>query len=215
MRPENLRDWTLDADGSFGGQVFELEGSEYEGLERTYADLEFPAELIAADKFLAEEFAKDGTTERNARFARLHTYLNRQNRKAASQRRAAEAVYAAKAGHVDDSCRLDGDRLIVANGFQADLLALVGHNAARLDRTLAKIGGKIPTRLRGDDLRRLVRAEFVKQVDYDERDERKVSAIVNRGAPVAYKPKQTSQRPVNYDPAEDPALQEFAKSMLE
>jgi len=102
---------------------------------------------------------------------------------------------------------------MVANGFRAELLALVGNDAIKLDRTLAKIGSKISSKLCGEDIRRQVRAEFTRQVDYDDRDERKVRAIEQRGAPVAYKPKPTSAKPNYAHPSEDPENIAFLKSI--
>jgi len=205
--------WMVDDDGSFLGQAFELPADEYANLAKVYGELDFPAELVAADQYLAGEFEKDGTADISARRGRLHTYLNKQNRKAFAVRKAMQATIAGKPENHDNSCGFDGDRLMVANGFRAELLALVGNDAIKLDRTLAKIGSKISSKLRGEDIRRQVRAEFTRQVDYDDRDERKVRAIEQRGAPVAYQPKPTSTKPNYAPPSEDPENIAFLKSI--
>ena len=174
--------WMIDTDGSFLGQAFEITEVEYDGLRKSFPELAYPGDLVAADQFLANEFGKDGTPPGPARFARLHQYLAKQNRSALAERRAAEARMRSKAEHEDDSCRWEDAQLVVANGFRAELLARVQHDENRLNVVLDKAVGKIPLNLRGPALRKLVKSEFAKHADWDRHDERRTSAIEQRGS---------------------------------
>jgi hypothetical protein len=169
-------------DGSFSGTAFEhFTATEIAGLRATYSWLEFPAELVAADQWLATEFEKGnvpfGSQER---MGRLHSYLAKRNRDAAAAVRVAQDVQRSKATLVDESCWFAEDRLMVANGFKAELLELVGGDEARLRVTLDKAAGSVPIDLKGAGLRKVVRAQFARFADWGHQDERKVQAYEKR-----------------------------------
>lgn len=148
-REERAPDWTLE-EGCFAGQIFELSEVEYTGLQRAYGNLEFPAELVSADVFLADEFAKAAPKPGHAeRMKRLHLYLNSQNRKTGELRRQVLAVAASKprksaapmlgenADH--SSCWVDETGLHLVNGYRADWLKKFDGNEERLEMAINEI----------------------------------------------------------------------------
>ena len=178
--------FTIEADGSFAGQVFEIPAVEMVALKAAYQFLTWPSELVAADKFLSSQFLDEaGRTGKkldlHQRMARLHQYLAAMNAKRDAmicQTISASQSKAARIG--DEDCCWNEDRLSVGGAFKAELLDQVGGNTKKLENVLTKAAGKIPLDLKGPNLRKLVRSEFVKHLDWDERDERKTVAIEKR-----------------------------------
>lgn len=174
--------YTIEADGSFAGQAFELSPIEFVGLQTSYNFLPMPAELIAADAVLAGEFAKSAKPlSPQEKRGRLHQYLAAMNRKASAQMSAMLAAARSKSERPDDeNCRFDGPKLIVANGFKAELLGKVNDDEVRLRKTLDKIGASVPIDLKGLALQKVVLGHFSRQIDWDNNDERKTVAVEKR-----------------------------------
>ena len=172
-------------DGSFSGTAFEgFTATEVAGFRSTYAWLDFPAELIAADQWLASEFEKDGTPfGSQERHGRLHEALAKNNREAGALVRTAQENLRSKQDITDESCWFAEDRLMVANGFKSDLLELVGGSEQRLRITLDKAAASVPIDLRGLALRKVVRGQFARHAEWGNHDERKVAAVEKRLAP--------------------------------
>ena len=164
-------------DGSFSGTAFEKFTSiEMASFRSTYAFLQFPAEIVAADQYLAVAFAKDGVEfGSQARIARLHSYLNAQNRKASAEMEAAAGRMRAKdqIPAVDESCWFEDGRLMVANGFRDELLTTVGGDETRLRRTLDKAGIAVGIDLKGAVLKKAVRGHFARNLDWDQSNRQK------------------------------------------
>lgn len=177
-------------DGSISLTAFEgFTATEVAGFRTTYAWLEFPAELIAADQRLAAEFERDGTTfGAQDRIGRLHRMLAENNREAGALVRVAQEKLRAKQSLADESCWFDEDRLMVANGFKSDLLELVGGSEQRLRINLDKAAASVPIDLRGPALRKVVRGQFARYADWQAQDERKVAAVEKRLAPGSSEP---------------------------
>ena len=144
--------------------------------------LDFPHILCEADDFLAKEFANQRVPVGHpTRIKRLEGFLSHKN----GSYRALAAQVVAKVTTVSDDCWFDGDRLMVANGFKDDLMGLVGSSEERLRITLDKAAASVPMTLKGNDLKRVVRGQFARNVDWDRRDDRKTEAVVKRVVPQA------------------------------
>jgi len=180
------RAFTIHEDGSFSGTAFEhFTAVDIAGFRQIYSHLDILAELVSADRFLAREFARDktpfGAPERNDR---LHMMLRKRNETAMALVTAQhEAIRQKALAGADESCWFDEDRLMVANGFRADLLKLVDGDEGRLRRTLDKVGGSVSIDLKGLALRKAVRAYFTRQTEWSDQDERKVRAYVRKVTP--------------------------------
>lgn len=186
--------FVIHPDGSFSGTAFEhFTAVEIASMRGTYPWIEFPAELAAADQFFAPLFEQEGVEfGSRKRLGRLHQYLAAQNRKAGTLAKSVQEAARSKAStNGDDSCWFDGHRIVVANGFRNDLLALVGGDEQRLDLTLIKTAKDVPMTLRGVELRKAVHGHFARHADWDAKDERKTRAIESRGA------KPTANTPAN------------------
>lgn len=172
----------IHPDGAFSGTAFEhFTATEIAGLRTTYSWLEFPAELVAADQYLATEFERANVPFGSQdRLARLHLYLAKKNRDASAAVRAAQDAQRAKGSLLDDSCWFEEDRLMVANGFKSELLELVGGDEARLRITLDKAAGSVPIDLKGAALKKVVRSSFIRFAEWNGQDERKVQAYEKR-----------------------------------
>lgn len=172
----------IHPDGSFSGTAFEhFTAVEVAVFRSTYPFLDIPAELAAADQVLAVAFERENVEFGSRdRMARLHQYLNSMNRKASSLVQAAVQAAKSKADGKDDQCWFDEHRIVVANGFRNDLLALVGGDEKRLELTLIKTAKDVPVTLRGVELRKAVHGHFARHADWDAKDERKTKAIENR-----------------------------------
>lgn len=172
----------IHPDGSFSGTAFEhFTAAEVAAFRTTYPFLDIPAELAAADQVLAVAFERENVEFGSRdRMARLHQYLNSMNRKASSLVQAAAQAAKSKADGKDDQCWFDEHRIVVANGFRNDLLALVGGDEKRLELTLIKTAKDVPVTLRGVELRKAVHGHFARHADWDAKDERKTKAIENR-----------------------------------
>lgn len=182
-----LRPWIVHPDGSFSGTAFDtFTPTEIAGFRSAFSFLEFPAELIAADQFLAAQFELDRSPPEfgsQSRLARLHTYLAKRNREASAAIEAARDAMRSKAEVANGDCWFAEDRLMVANGFKADLMAEVGNDERRLRRTLDKVAASVPIDLKGSALKKVVRGQFARQIDWGEQDERKTIAVEKRASP--------------------------------
>ena len=175
--------WTWSEVTGFEGRAFDLNIEYCRQLERAYPALEWPGELVAADGFLARQFDKSAVpVSESERLSRLETYLAKKNRDVGALRSAHDEAARQKAGQVDDSCYFRGHELVIANGFREGLLAKVGGDEAKLDETIMKAAGKIPMKLRGDELKKLVISEFMKFVDWDKIDRERGKAKVKEAA---------------------------------
>lgn len=168
-------DWMISEDGGFEGQVFELSGVEVGALATTYSYLEFPADLVGVDQFLARQFSQlEHSPPIKDRLARMHTYLAKRNREAREMRLAMgllsgkpqprkQAAHAVPAE--PPSCWFDDDaRLQVANGFKAELLDAVGGDEIRLREELNEAGGWVGVQVRGPQLIAKVRSQINRQI---------------------------------------------------
>ena len=176
-------------DGSFSGTAIEsFTATEIASMRSVYPSLDLIPELINADKFLAGEFERDGTPFGSQdRYARLHQFLLKKNRDAFALIQAAQAAAKEKATRAQsDSCWFTEEgRLMVANGFKAELVEIVGGDEAKLRRVLDKAAGTVPIDLRGASLLKNVRSAVVKNADWTAQDERKVRAVERRGQPAS------------------------------
>jgi hypothetical protein len=174
-RKQAAPDWMISEDGGFEGLAFELTGSDVGGLVEVYQHIEFPAELVAADRFLASQFAKVSVSvPMPERMARLHTYLAKLNR-TARELKLSLGLLAANKGQPKPpeppapveppSCWFDKSaKLQVANGFEAELLQAVGGDPIRLREELDKAGGWIGVNVRGPQLIAKTRSRVTEQV---------------------------------------------------
>jgi hypothetical protein len=174
-RERAVPDWMTSEDGGFEGLAFELSGADVGGLIDVYQHLEFPAELVAADRFLASQFAKvSASVPMPDRMARLHTYLAKLNR-TARELKLSLGLLAANKGQPKPpeppapveppSCWFDKNaKLQVANGFEAELLQAVGGDPIRLREELDKAGGWIGVNVRGPQLMAKTRSRITDQV---------------------------------------------------
>lgn len=175
----------IHADGSFSGTAFEhFSAVALAGFRGIYTFLEFPAELVAADQTLAASFDREGVPFGSPeRMARLHQYLAKRNRDASTAVQAAIQDMRSKTQvNNDESCWFEEDKLMVANGFRAELLELVGGSEQRLRITLDKAAGSVPLDLKGTHLRKTVRSQFTRFADWGHQDERKTAAYERRHA---------------------------------
>lgn len=175
--------WVITEDGGFEGRALELSGVEVDALKVAYDRLSFPADLIEVDLFLAKAFAAEERTPGEAeRQTRMTALLGKRQRDAVAAERAITKAARAKDELThDDGCRWDGDRLVVANGYRAELLETLKVTDKKLDELVLIAGGQVPMQLRGDPLKAKVRAEIIRQHKFDSRDERKTVAIEQRG----------------------------------
>ena len=170
-------------DGSFTGTAFEhFTATEIASMRAVYSCIDLLAELANADRYLAREFERDGTPFGTAaRADRLHMMLRKRNDDAHARIRAIREAASEKAKlNPDADCWFDGDgRLMVANGFESDMLAIKGIDGDkhRLRTVLDKAALVISLDLRGAHLKKNVRASVTKNVGWDEKDERKTLAI--------------------------------------
>ncbi len=155
------------------------------GLQNAFTALQFPAELIAADRYLANEFetevAKTGIRLKYAdKMARLHQYLAKLNASRSVLIKNAMNAAQTKAARADDTeCMWQHDQLVVSGSFANQLLEICG-DQNKMNSALLKIGDKVSLDLKGSNLRRVVKALFAKQIDYDKNNERRTSAAENR-----------------------------------
>ena len=144
--------------------------------------LDFPNVLCEADDFLAKEFANQRVPVGHpTRIKRLEGFLSHKN----GAYRGLAAQVTTKVVTESADCWFEDDRLMVANGFKDDLMGLVGASEDRLRITLDKAAASVPLDLKGNDLKRLVRGHFARNVDWDRRDDRKTEAVVKRGTRAA------------------------------
>jgi hypothetical protein len=152
---ERAPDWTIE-DGCFAGQAFELSEAEYDGLQRAYGNLEFPAELVTADAYLATQFAAfAGPISRDEKLSRLRLYLNSQNRKTGVLRRQAMGTAANKprkpaapmlgenAG--SSVCWIDEAGFHLADEVRAEWLEKFDGNEERLNMAIKEIAPHVRT----------------------------------------------------------------------
>lgn len=168
-------DWMISEDGGFEGQVFELTGVEVGALATTYSYLEFPADLVGVDQFLARQFSQlEHSPPIKDRLARMHTYLAKRNREAREMRLAMGLLSgkpqprkpaAPSTPAEPSSCWFDDDaRLQVANGFKAELLDAVGGDELKLRDELNEAGGWVGVQVRGPQLIAKVRSQINRQI---------------------------------------------------
>lgn len=180
--PTQAPDWRISEDGGFEGQVYELSGADYAGLQQIYEHLDWPAEIVAADYFFAREFGKAAVTPQSSeRMARLHQYLAKKNRDVRELRLSlrkvgdskAERKIAPPAPSVEPpSCWFDDDaRLQVANGFKVDLLEAVGGDEIKLREELDKAAGYVGVNTKGPQLMAKVRSRITVQAQYRSKDQ--------------------------------------------
>ena len=175
--PAQAPDWMISEDGGFEGQVFELSGADFAGLQQIYENLEWPAELVAADYFFAREFGKAAITPQpSERMGRLHQYLAKKNRDVRELRLSLKQIGGGKAERAERklappaeqlSCWFDDEaRLQVANGFKTDLLAAVGGDELRLREELDKAAGYVGVNTKGPQLMAKVRSRVALQAQF-------------------------------------------------
>ena len=166
-------DWMISEDGGFEGQVFELTGVEVGALQTTYGYLDFPADLVAVDQFLARQFSQlERSPSTKDRLARMHTYLAKRNREARELRLKMGIIDKPQTRPVQPvppmeppSCWFDDDaRLQVANGFKVELLETIGGDEIRLREALDEAAGWVGVNVRGPQLTAKVRSQITKQV---------------------------------------------------
>lgn len=173
------KQFVVHSDGSFSGTAFEaFTATEVASMRVVYSYLDILAELAHADRFLAKEFDRDGTEFGSQdRVDRLHVLLRKRNAEAMAMVRANQEAIREKArAGADDSCWFAEDRLMVANGFESELLELVSGDSRRLRLTLDKAAASVPIDLRGPALRKVVRGQFARHADWSQQDERKTRA---------------------------------------
>lgn len=173
------RQFAVHPDGSFSGTAFEgFTATEIASMRAVYSYLDILAELAHADRFLAKEFERDKTEFGSQdRLDRLHVLLRKRNAEAMAMVQANQEAIREKArAGADDSCWFAEDRLMVANGFESELLELVGGDKRRLRLTLDKAAASVPIDLRGPALRKVVRGQFARHADWSQQDERKTRA---------------------------------------
>ena len=172
--------WIVHPDGSYSGTAFEgFSADEVRVMAAKWPHLDFPNVLCEVDDFLANEFANQRIPVGHpTRMKRLEGLLAHKN----GSYRALAAQVTAKVVTESADCWFDGDRLMVANGFKDDLMGLVGGSEDRLRITLDKAAASVPMHIGGVDLKRIVRGQFARNVDWDRRDDRKTEAVVKRGA---------------------------------
>ena len=201
--PAQAPDWMISEDGGFEGQVFELSGADFAGLQQIYENLEWPAELVAADYFFAREFGKAAITPQpSERMGRLHQYLAKKNRDVRELRLSLKQIGGGKAERAERklapptpaeqlSCWFDDEaRLQVANGFKADLLAAVGGDEIRLREELDKAAGYVGVNTKGPQLMAKVRSRVTLQAQFRAKDRRAGS---DQSAPVETKTEKRRQ----------------------
>lgn len=173
------KQFIVHPDGSFSGTAFDsFSATEVASMRSVYSYLDILAELAHADRFLAREFERDKTEFGSQdRLDRLHVLLRKRNAEAMALVQANQETIREKArAGADESCWFAEDRLMVANGFEGELLELVGGDRRRLRLTLDKAAASVPIDLRGPALRKVVRGQFARHADWSQQDERKTRA---------------------------------------
>lgn len=171
-------------DGSFSGTAFEhFTATEVASFRLAYEWIDVIPSLIEFDRYLTKKFSEDNTPfDSPLRMERLLALLRKKNDEAK------ERVLVMRMGlqdkssvHESDSCWFtDEGRLMVANGFKAELVEIVGGDEGRLRRVLDKAAGNVPIDLRGKSLLKNVRSAVVRHADWSSHDERKTAAVEGR-----------------------------------
>lgn len=171
-------------DGSFSGTAFEhFTATEVASFRLAYEWIDVIPSLIEFDRYLTKKFAEDNTPfDSPLRMERLLALLRKKNDEAKERVLVMRMGLRDKAAvHESDSCWFtDEGRLMVANGFKAELVEIVGGDEARLRRVLDKAAGNVPIDLRGKSLLKNVRSAVVRHADWTSHDERKTAAVEAR-----------------------------------
>ena len=170
-KASGVRTFVITEDGRFLGTAFEeFTQTEIAAFHASYPFLDIMAELANADRFLARVFEQEGVPfEAPQRLDRLHSLLSKKNREL--QIAVAAQIEARKqserAETEKDSCWFEGHKLMVANGFKAELLEAVSGDEAKLRTTLDVAAKYVPHKQRGDALKISVVSAFHKTLQFE------------------------------------------------
>jgi hypothetical protein len=177
----NYQNQRLSPDATFAGKALELFDEDLHAIRTTYwAISRIEDEIRRIDEALAREW--DGKpTDSNTmpqRMSQLHERLGRINRKneaeLAQYREASMRKAAMNA--VGNDCFFDEHRLMVANRFRAELLAIAGGDEKLMDACLIKAAVGVDINQRGPVLKKTVLGNFQRQIEWAAQNERATKA---------------------------------------